>query len=50
MRFGYFRVVFRVSKTISSSGVTAMPTSADCGVFASVVVDNTPSICFEMKL
>ena len=36
-------------ETISGSEVTAMPTSADCGVFASPIVDSTPSVCFEMK-
>src|SRR6185437_14316176 len=28
--FGYLRELFTVSKMISSAGVTAMPTSADC--------------------
>ena len=44
MRFLYFRVVVNVSKTISSSSVTAIPTKADCGSPSGDTLPSTPSL------
>src|SRR5689334_17107794 len=45
-RLRHLRLVSRVSKTISSSGVTAMPTTAACGSPDGETVDCTPRRCF----
>jgi hypothetical protein len=44
MRLRYFRVLFKVSKIISSLSVMAMPTSEDCGRLSVPVVPRTPSL------
>src|SRR5262249_7672515 len=49
MRFGYLRELLTVSKMISSSDVTAIPTSADCGVPLGPIVPRTPNFDFAMK-
>lgn len=50
MRFGYLRESFTVSKISSKPGVTANPTSADCGVLLSETVPRTPSLNFAMNV
>ena len=49
VRFLNFRVVFRVSKIISSSSLTAIPTSADCGTPSGEILPSTPSLQPDMN-
>src|ERR1700749_3210184 len=49
IRLGDFREDLTVSKMISSCGVIAMPTSADCGVPSPEMLDTTPKRCRTMN-
>src|SRR5882757_8739941 len=49
VRFLNLRVVSRVSKTISSSSDTAIPTSADCGTPSGETLPSTPSLQPEIN-
>ena len=49
VRFLNLRVVSKVSKTISSSSVTAIPTSADCGTPSGETLPSTASLQPEIN-